>query len=75
MLQIAETSPPFHFTDSLRTTEDLPASITYTGKLSKNGKIKARMMKNVEWKEIKEVREVAHKSPSLYVTQKIRKTL
>lgn len=60
---------------SLRTTEDLPASTIYIGEVSENGKIEARMMKNVEWKEIKEVQEVAHKSLSLNVTQKIRKTL
>lgn len=55
--------------------EDLPAGTIYTGEVSENGKIEARMMKNVEWKEIKEVQEVAHKSLSLNVTQKIRKTL
>lgn len=59
----------------LRTTEDLLAGITYIGKVSENGKIEARMMKNLEWKEIKEVQEVAQKSPSLNVTQKIRRTL
>lgn len=59
----------------LRTTEDLPAGITYIVEASENGKTDAGMMKNVEWKEIKEVQEVAHKSPSLNVTQNTRKTL
>lgn len=68
--------------DSLRTTEDLPVGITYIGEVSENGRIKERMTKNVERKEIKEVREAAHNTPSLNVTkrserpcdQKIRKT-
>lgn len=60
---------------SLRTTEDLPAGIIYIGEVSDKGKIEARKMKNVEWKETKEVQDVAHKSPSLNVTQNIRKTL
>lgn len=51
-----------------------PAGTSYIGEVSENGQIEAGIMKNVEWKETKEVREVAHKSPSLNVTQKIRKT-
>lgn len=50
--------------DSLRTTEDLVVGITYIEEVSENGRIKERMMKNVKRKEIKEVLEAAHNTPS-----------
>lgn len=55
--------------------EDSLVGTTYIGEISENGRIKERMMKNVESKEIKEVWEAAHHTPALNVTQEIRKTL
>lgn len=83
MLRIAGISPPFHFT--VRFTQDhgrLTGWHYLHWRVSENGRIKERMTKNVERKEIKEVREAAHNTPSLNVTkrserpcdQKIRKS-
>lgn len=72
MLWIAEISPPVHLT--VRFAQNHRRLTSWHNLHWRSVWEWENRCKNVEQKEIKEVQEVAHKSPSLNVTQKIRKT-